>query len=315
MSAVVDGRSTIQHDGVFYDDDSVLVSAALAFVRGGIAADEVVLVNTGDHFVTPLLRAVFGGDEQVVFAERPLYSTPAAALDRYRRVVEQGVADGVRGYRAMGYIDLGAGSLPWQEWVHYEAAVNAVFADLPFRTLCPYDVSDLPASVVEQMMRTHSGLVGADGWRPNEGYVEPADLLALEELRTPALPVQGGAPRMVLEPGEDLMELRMDVYAATMFTDLPRRKVDDFVAAVGQVVANAHEHGRPGVHLRLWASDASVVCTVTDQGSGFADPLVGWLRPHHPDQGLGLWAVRQLVDVLDFSRGEDGFTVRVASIA
>ncbi|MFZ5846610.1 MAG: anti-sigma factor RsbA family regulatory protein [Actinomycetota bacterium] len=315
MSAVHDGRRTIQHDGIFYDDEDILVSAALAFVREGIAADEVVMVNTGSHFVTPLLRAVFAGDEQVVFAERPHYSNPAAALDSYRRVMEKGLREGVRGYRAMGFIDFADSILPWQEWVRYEAAVNEVFADLPFRTLCPYDTSRLPSVIIEPMKRARSGLVAGDGRHDNPDYVPPAALMGRDELRTPPLAVQGSAPRMVLEPGEELMELRMEVYAATMFTDLPRRKVDDFVAAVGQVVANAHEHGKPPVRLRLWAADTQVVCTVTDQGHGIDDPLLGWARPRRPEQGIGLWASRQLVDVLDYDLADDGFTVRVAAFA
>lgn len=315
MSAVHHGRRTIQHDGIFYDDEDVLVSAALAFVREGIAADEVVMINTGDHFVTPLLRAVFAGDEQVVIAERPQYTSPAAALDRYRRVMEEGLAQGVRGYRAMGYIDFGGSILPWQEWVRYEAAVNEAFADLPFRTLCPYDTSRLPATIIDPIKRAHTGLVDADGWHANPEYVDPGALLRRDHLRTPPLAVQGSAPRMVLEPGTDLMELRMEVYAATMFTHLPRRKVDDFVAAVGQVVANAHQHGKPPVRLTLWAADTQVVCTVTDQGPGLDDPMLGWSRPRSPEQGIGLWASRQLVDVLDFEQAGDGFTVRVASFA
>jgi anti-sigma regulatory factor (Ser/Thr protein kinase) len=69
------------------------------------------------------------------------------------------------------------------------------------------------------------------------------------------------------------------------------------------------------VVLRLWAADATVVCTVTDQGPGIADPLAGYARPRHPSEGLGLWATRQLVDVLDYEQAHDGFTVRLTAFA
>ncbi len=303
----------IQHDVILYDDDFDLVSAAIPFVREGIEAGEVVLVNTLTNPVTPLLRAMFADEEQVVIADRTVYSTPAAALDGYRRTMDRSLADGATGIRAMGYIDFDAGHLPWQEWLRYEAAVNRVFADYPFRTICPYDVSQLPTTVTDPIVQAHTGLVTPDGWRPNPHYVDPEELVTREELRTPPLPVESAAPRMVLEPSRDLTELRIELYAATMFSSLRRDRVDDFVKAVSEVVANAHKHGADPVALRLWATDTTLVCTVTDQGQGISDPLAGFARPRGPAEGgLGLWAARQLVDLLDYGHGPEGFTVRVA---
>lgn len=305
----------IQHDAIFYDDDFDFVSAAIPFIREGVEAGEVVMINTLTNPVTPLLRAMFADEEQVVIADRPVYSTPAAALEGYRRIMEKGLAEGARGYRAMGYIDFDSSHLPWQEWLRYEAAVNRVFADFPFRTICPYDVSLLPTTITDPIMRAHSGLITSEGRRANDQYVDPEDLVRREGLVTPPLPLQANPPRMVIEPSRDLMELRMEIYAATMFADIPRVQVDDFVKAVGEVVANAHKHGADPVQLRLWAADSGLVCTVTDQGPGIADPLAGYARPGSPSEGgLGLWAARQLCDVLDYQHGPDGFTVRVATL-
>lgn len=311
--SVVDTSRRLQHDGIFYDDDAQFLAAVLPFVREGVERGEVVMINTGSHPLTPALAAMFAGEDQVVVSDRQVYSTPAAALDGYRRTMEKGLSEGVAGYRAIGYIDFAGGNLPWQEWVKYEAAVNRVFRDFPFRTVCPYDVSKLPSSIVDPMIRTHTGLVGPDGLRPNDRYVDPDVLLADEALATPPHPLQSSAPRMVLEPGDDLRELTLEVYAATMFTDLPRHKLDDFVSAVAEVVANAHRHGGEPVRLRLWAAETAVVCTVSDAGPGIGDPLLGYDRPVKPSEGLGMWAARQLVDVLDYGPGPEGFTVRVAT--
>jgi anti-sigma regulatory factor (Ser/Thr protein kinase) len=300
----------LQHDGIFYDDERTLASAAISFVREGIERDEVVMVNTGRNPVTSLLRAMFRSEDQVVFAEKPVY-----ALDGYHRIMQRGLDAGVKGYRAMGFIDFDHSSLPWQEWVRYEAAVNRVFADFPFQTLCPYDTASVAGEITEAMVRAHSGLVGPDGRRENDRYLDPAELVVMDGLRTPVHPLQETTPRMVLKPGDDLTELRLEVYAATMFTELPSRKVDDLVSAVGEVVANAHKHGDEPVALNLWAADTTVVCTVTDTGPGIADPLAGYARSSDPSEGLGLWAARQLVDVLDYERDEAGFTVRVISHA
>lgn len=313
MPAVDAAPRPLQHDGVFYDDDAVFMAAALPFIREGIERGEVVMINTVTHPLTPMLRALFEGEEQVSIADKAVYRTPAAALDGYRRTMEKGLAQGATGYRAIGFIDFDSTNLPWQEWVKYEAAVNHVFADFPFRTVCPYDVSGLPREITEPMMRTHTGLYGPDGWRPNDAYVDPALLLADTGLDVPPLPLQAASPRMVLEPPADLTDLRLEVYAATMFTDLSPRRIDDFVSAVAEVVTNAHRHAGEPVRLRLWAADTAVVCTVTDSGPGIDDPLAGYSRPRDPSEGLGLWAARQLVDLLDYRREPGGFTVRLAS--
>lgn len=305
----------LQHDAIFYDDESVFAPAAVSFVRQGIERDEVVMVNTGANPITALLRAVFSGEEQVTFAEGQLYTTPAAALDGYRRTMERGLASGATGFRAMGFIDFPNSKLPWQEWLRYEAAVNRVLRDFPFRTLCPYDTSTMPAERIDGIMRAHTGLVDADGRHENGDYIEPEKLVVADGLLTPPLQIQASSPRMMLEAGDDLMELRLEIYAATMFTSLSRLQIDDFVKAVGEAVANAHKHGVGPVQLRLWASDDTVVCTVTDGGQGVDDPLVGYARPRHPSEGLGLWAIRQLVDICDYEHGPDGFTVRLASFA
>lgn len=304
-----------RHDALFYSDEATLLAAAVPFVRDGVARDEVVLVNTGTHPVTTLLRAMFEDADQVVFAAAPVYSTPAGALGEYRRTMDAGLAAGVRGYRAMGFIDLDASPLPWQEWLRYEAAVNRVFADYPFRTLCPYDTRAVPGHVADAMLRAHGGLVDRTGSRPNPSYVDPADLVREDSLRTPRHPLENGSPRMVLRAHENIDDLSMEIHAATMFTDLSRRKVDDFVSAVVEVVGNALRHGVRPVDLRLWASSVAVVCTVTDRGEGVSDPFAGYDRPRDPSAGLGLWAARQLCDVLDFERTDDGFTVRLAGFA
>jgi anti-sigma regulatory factor (Ser/Thr protein kinase) len=313
VSAAVHDVPALRHDGIFYDDPSAFASAATSFVREGVERGEVVMVNTGTSPVTALLHALFDGEEQVVFADKPVYVTPAGALEAYRRVMDSGLAAGVPGYRAMGFIDFRDSRVPWQEWLRYEAAVNRVFADYPFRTLCPYDTNRVEPDVVEALRQTHSGLVGPGGWQANSGYVDADGLLVEKALRTPRHPLQDRLPRMVLEPPRDHEELRMELFAATMFTTLPRRRVDDFVAAVTEVVTNARRHGGAPVELRLWASPDAVVATVTDRGAGIDDPLRGYARPHDPGEGLGLWAARQLCDVLDWEHTGRGFAVRVVS--
>lgn len=313
MSAVRSSSGGLRHDGMFYDDEAMLEAAAVPFVREGLEAGEIVLVNTGAHPVTGLLSAMFADEERIVVADHPGYATPAAALERYRRTMAKGLATGVTGFRAMGFIDF-TGPLPWQEWLRYEAAVNRVFEDYPFRTLCPLDLTRTEPVVAAAIRRAHPGLVEPGGWRRNEEYVAPERLVVEEGLSTPPHPAQSRAPDLTFEH-TTLRELRMALYEVAMFTRLARRKVDDLVAAAGEVATNAERHGGSPVRVEVWAEPEAVTCVVTDPGAGIADPFAGYIRPLNPKAGLGLWAARQLADLLDYRTVDDGFAVRVTSYA
>jgi anti-sigma regulatory factor (Ser/Thr protein kinase) len=301
------------HDALFTDDEAVLASTSIGFVREGVERGEVVTVASGRHPVGSLLRAVFAGEPAVTFLQVPRPHSPARMIEDYRRGVDRSLSRGARGCRLIAFADPAGTRLPWQEWVRYEAAFDHAFAGAPVRALCPYDTAYLDGDQVEALTRAHTGLVDGSGRRTNGGYVEPGRLVREAGLRTPPFPLETAAPRMTLAPGTDLDDLRVELYSATVPTHLPRRQVDDFVTAVTELVRNAHRHGAAPVTLRLWTSGTAVVARVVDRGAGIEDPLAGYARPQDPAQGLGLWAVRQLVDVLDFEQGPDGFSVRAAS--
>lgn len=309
-------QTGLQHHALFYDDDDEFFAAAVHFVRQGVERGEAVLVNTGTNPVTALLRALFSSEDAVVFADSPVYAKPVSAIDRYRREMDRGLGGEATGYRAMGFIDFDHGYLPWHEWLRYEAAVNQVFEHYPFQTLCPYDTGSVEAQIVSAMRCAHPTVLEGGSPRSNREYVEPAALVTRPDLVTPADPLQFAEPLLELSVVDDLRSLRMDLYPSTILSGLPRKDVDDFVKAVGEVAGNAWTHGTGPVRLRLWAAPDRLVCTVTDQGPGIQDPLRGYARGTSEaatHEGLGLWAARQLVDVLDYARSEDGFTVRLVT--
>jgi anti-sigma regulatory factor (Ser/Thr protein kinase) len=308
----------LRHDAIFYDDQQAFASAAVGFVGEGVALGEVVLVNTGTNPVTGTLRDLFAGNDQVVFAENPVYGKPAAVLDLYQRTMDRGLNAGVPGYRAMGFIDFDTGRLPWREWLRYEAVVNDALADFPFQTLCPYDVREVEPEIVEAIRRSHPTLVEDGVRRANPGYLPPAELVTLPAYLPGDDPVQQQPPRLTLEPPPRSVEdVRLELYPALLPTGVPRLKVDDFVKSATEVVLNAWNHGAEPVSLRVWTTEDRLVCTVTDAGAGIDYPLAGYARATGAlaGAGLGLWAARQLVDVLDYRLTEDGFTVRLVARA
>jgi anti-sigma regulatory factor (Ser/Thr protein kinase) len=176
---------------------------------------------------------------------------------------------------------------------------------------------------VAAMRQAHPSLV-EDGRRVrNQDYVEPVQLVTRPEYAGPAEPLEMEPPLLELEGVRDLRHLRNELYPVTILTGLARAKVDDFVKAVGEVAVNAWTHGVDPVRVSLWAAEDRLVCAVTDRGSGIDDPLRGYARSiGNPTtgsvstrEGLGLWAARQLCDILDYRRTEKGFTVRLVAFA
>lgn len=304
--------SALGHTGFFYKSDEELYRTAVSFVQEGVTRGEVVLVNAGAEPVTALLSEAFPDEANLRFQRESAYEKPVTVLETYRRLMDRGLADGVPGYRALGLIDVGNDVLPWQEWLKYEAAVNAVFADYPMQALCTYDLRSVPTEVADGLRLAHPTLEADGEPAANEGFLPTADLFRDSRHLTPPDALQPLIPTLVLPELTDLLRIRTDMYLATMNTGISRRRVDDFVTAVKQVATNALGHGVAPVEVRIWSTEAKVVCTVSDGGSGIEDPMQGYARvAGDTSQPLGLWAARQLCDVLDYSRGGGRFSVRL----
>jgi len=131
-----------------------------------------------------------------------------------------------------------------------------------------------------------------------------------------SLNVGGIGPEPLLSETFDhsrITPLRHAVASAAATAGLADERLDDFVVAVNELLTNAVRHGGGAGHVTLWHADESVVCEVTDQGTG----LHG--RDHHlrpaPDVpgGRGLWLAAELTDELAIKSGEEGTTVRITS--
>lgn len=106
--------------------------------------------------------------------------------------------------------------------------------------------------------------------------------------------------------------LRHAVAARAGAAGLTDDRLDDFVVAVNELLTNAVRHGGGTGHLTLSCAAGSVICEVTDHGTG-----TGALRQEKPapDQpgGWGLYLVRELTDTFALKTGPEGTAVRVSS--
>ena len=313
MAGVEHGTS-FGHDAILHASEDQFLSAAVPFVQEGVDTGEVVLVNV-DPVSKELLRAELPDDPLVRIGDQSVYTQPTSTLMEFQRQFTQERINGAAGVRAFGIVALGRQE-EWRGWMRFEGLVNHVFSGLPFRALCPYDVTVLAPEVVEGVRRSHRGLHdGADYTPDNPEYVGPADFLGLTEYAPRANPLEAQRPALDVPDLVDLYALRLDVNLATVGTDLHRRAATDFGYAVSEIARNALNHGEPPVRVRVWISATEAHCAISDRGPGNPDPLSGYRRVYAGGSGrekLGLWAARQLCDVLDYGFDAEGFTVRLS---
>ncbi|HEX6420555.1 MAG TPA: sensor histidine kinase [Acidimicrobiales bacterium] len=297
----------------FCGSDDELVDLVAPFVVGGSAAGEPTTVALDDRS-SDVVRAAVGDLPGVTYLpHRAQYERPALAVKRYRDVLEAHVAAGVGQVRAVGAVPHPGLGAPWQPWARYEAAIHRALADLPLWGMCVYDTRTTPGDVLADAERLHPHMATPGGARvANPNFTDPAAVVA----RHPATPPD---PLEALPPAAEVVHptpatARRAVREVSGRSGLPPAAVEDLLIAVSEAVGNAWAHGRPPVVVRAWRAPDRVVVTVSDQGPGPADPLVG-LAPatDRSSGGLGLWIAHQLCSDVQLVTGDDGFTVRLTA--
>jgi anti-sigma regulatory factor (Ser/Thr protein kinase) len=93
---------------------------------------------------------------------------------------------------------------------------------------------------------------------------------------------------------------------------MPDDRARKMLAATGEILANAHGHGRGVRGVRAGRVGEQFVCEISDHGPGLDDPLAGYLPPHPGHGGgAGLWVARQATRRLEMISTERGLTTRL----
>ncbi|MCZ2815312.1 sensor histidine kinase [Modestobacter sp. VKM Ac-2984] len=296
--------------------DDALLAGAVPWLEAGLAAGDVTVLSCAEE-TAELLRGAVGAPDTRLLSDPRVAMRGARAPDAViatRRLLDQAAASPSGALRILGTPDFGPMPRTWREGQRYESVVNDLLARSPLDALCVYDQRQLSTDVVASAGQTHPHLL-VDGVRvASEDYLPPAQYLAtLPLLREP---MEDGPPLFAVDGARALAPLRHQL-AAVLATCVPDRdQGTDLHLAVSEIAANAFRHGTPPVAARVWASTDRVVCTISDCGTGFADPLAGF-QPAHGDDlsqgGMGLWLARKLWDHVDLVNGPDGLTVRLSS--
>ncbi len=300
----------MQHFAMLHAGEAAFVTSAAAFVRGGLAANEAVMVALPAAALAGLRSELASDARDVEFMDMTSVGrNPGTVISVWTDFVQATGAAG-RGMR-------GIGQSAWQgrteaeldECHRHEALLNSAFETGPeWSLMCPYDTDALSPATITAAMATHP-FVAADGemWQPNgryqlnwhgplEGRLDdpPADAISLDF---------GLA---------DLHEARSVARALATASGLAPERRDDLAIAVSEVGTNSIVHGGGLGRLRAWFTGESVVCEIRDAGH-ISDPLVGRRRPSSAALGgRGLWIAHRLCDLVQVRSGTGGTVVRMS---
>jgi anti-sigma regulatory factor (Ser/Thr protein kinase) len=294
----------IRHDLFVYDTDDTFAAQVLRYVVAGLDADETVRVLVTPH-KEAILRQVLGRDAELVTFADPLvvYARPEVALATSDAVCSADEAgEGVRVYGELPVCDA---QEEWNRWIAYEAIVNHAFANRRATFMCGYDARVVPRAVLLQARQSHR-VVLDDAWQLSPEYEEPEVLV---RSLTPAFEPLPDLRSLDLRESGELRDRIADELSADLVSESRAR---DMLVATGEVLCNARRHGGGVRDVRVGRVGEHVVCEVTDGGSGFDDPLAGFLPPRPlTENQAGLWIARQLTSRLEMRSAPGGLTVRL----
>jgi anti-sigma regulatory factor (Ser/Thr protein kinase) len=296
--------AALRHHALVYEYDDEYVSTTVSFLRDGLAAGEACMVgNTRDGLA--VMRDALGDDAQRVafFDVGSLYTRPARAIATYYAAFREQLRS-APAVRAVASGQFGPTREDWAEWTSYEAITNHAYSHLPVWVVCAYNASRLPDELVDAVLRTHPEVLG-NGWSENDQFEDPRELVRR------LTPVPEPLPDLrSLPPGDDTERFREQLALELVAHDVPEAKALDMLIAASEVAANAVRHGGGIEDVRVGRADGRFVCEVVDRGSGFDDPMAGYVAPRD-GEARGLWVARQLTRAVEWFHSARGFTVRI----
>lgn len=293
-----------RHVLLVHDNDDQLVEGVSAFVTEGLTSGgDVMVLGTQDRL--GLMREVFGSRPRLEYGSvEDLYVAPMRTLFNFQRTLAE--REEPRVLWATGMVPLGEDAAAQAAWDRFESAVNEALAAFPFRGLCAYDTRTRPVPVIEAARATHPTVSVDQTCHTSPEYVDPAAFLNDPLGNAPSPPTSAPSVAATATHYRQLSQARELLWArARADSALPSLTIELFLLAVHEIALNGLVHGRPPVHLTLWADVGSLTCLVEDPGPGNLDPMTGFRRPGE-NGPLGLWLARQQVDELFISTSASG---------
>ena len=303
------GVDKFRHEAMLYSGWPDFIAGTVPFIREGLQAGEPVLVVESPDKIDMLRVALDLDADRVLFANMAeVGANPALIIPAWRDFVER--------HRAAGTRLRGIGEPIWKgrtadelvECQRHESLLNVAFGNgQPWWLLCPYDVTALDESVIEEARRSHEFVseggtsVPSQLYRGIEASGGPFDRPLLEP---------GSAIREMLFGPEDLASVRRLVARVATDSGLGVARTADLVTAVNEIATNSLVHGGGKGTIRVWWDITKLTCEVRDAGR-YDRPLADRERPQpRLSEPRGLWGANQFCDLLQIRTFPDGTVVR-----
>ncbi len=298
--AAADGG--FRHAAWLYHARTEYLDGIREFVQAGLACGEpVFVVIPGSQVPTGWLPS---GPDVTVADMRDLGGNPARLIPAVRAFADRFPGRRVRYLGESAWA--GRSSAELLETARHESLLNHAFAEAHISALCPYNAAELSAVVLADACGAHPTLRRDGAELANSDYRGPA--VWPDSLTKPLL---APASAQVLAYNGDLRQVRALVAEVAGEAGLSPARCTDLVIATSEVAANTLRHTDGGGVVRLWETDAELLCQVEDTGH-ITDPLAGHWRPAGDlPGGQGLWLVNQVCDLAEIRSSELGTTIRL----
>lgn len=297
--------SGLRHAALLYAGPGEFAVGVAGFVETAVHAGDPVLVACARPGLDVLRPRLNGHGGRVIWADmRSIGVNPARLLDRISLFARQHHGRAVWCVHEPAWPARTAAEL--REVIRHEALLNLALAELPVRLLCPYNVQ-LGPELLASVAHTHPEL-RKDGLRwPSASYAARA------------IPAECDRPLSAPPAAAETLRYRRDLAGVRDFTasrarrtNLPLRRVDDLVIAVGELAANTLRHTSGPGTLTLWTTGSEVICQVDDTGQ-ITDPLAGRVQRDAAAAGggRGLWVAQQVCELVEIRTSAEGTTIRL----
>jgi anti-sigma regulatory factor (Ser/Thr protein kinase) len=312
VKAVPDAKphTSYQHEAFLYRDQDEFLAGTVPFVQDAVRLGQPVLVA----LVAPrleLLDAAIGPVGGLVsyvdMAE--LGGNPARIIPAWLGFVAEHGGEGrpVRGVAEPQW----PGRHPEEavECQLHEGLLNlAVDPDIPLWLRCPYDVSRLPATLIDAALHSHPAVVEGGHYRGSTSYGGLHHVNSVFRSELP--PAPANSARLAFA-APDLPQLRSHVTRLGRESGLDPERCRDLTQAVAEIAANSVRHGGGKGELLTWVQPGALVCEITDRGR-LGNPMVGRQAPSSEQgKGRGLWLANQISDLVQIRSTPQGTAARV----
>jgi anti-sigma regulatory factor (Ser/Thr protein kinase) len=297
--------SGFKHEALLYRGDREFTTATAAFLREAVALDEPALVVVASRKIRLLQEALGKAAAHIRFADMATVgANPALIIPAWQDWAE---ANAGRRFRGIGEpIDTTRDAATLEECQVHERLLNDAFDDSgDWWLLCPYDVEEQPADVIDEAHRSHATV-----WDGKIRKNSSRFLGAGAGFDRPFPPPPSEASQLAFGP-HDLAAVRAFVARKAAAFGLRPDQVEDLVLAANEIANNSIQHGSGHGVVRAWYERADVACDIED-GGRISDPLADRRRPSADvESARGLWLANQLCDLVQLRRTPTATIVRL----